>query len=66
MADRQFANLSIDQLEELFGTKRDNPDILTSLLNELSHRKTSRAKALRARVLQALAVLEKTGAGPPP
>jgi hypothetical protein len=63
MANRQFANLSVDQLEGLFGDKRGNSDILTSLLNELSHRKTSRAKVLRVRVLQALAVLEKSSRG---
>jgi hypothetical protein len=57
MTQRQFANLPIDRLESLFDRKRDNADVLTSLLGELSHRKTGRAKALKERVLQALSVL---------
>jgi hypothetical protein len=61
MPTRQLASLSIDQLEALFDAKRDSHDVLTSLLNELSHRRMKRAKALRARVMQALGVAEKNG-----
>lgn len=54
MTSRQLSNLSIQQMEELFDEKRDNLDMLTTLLGELSHRRTPRAKALKQRVLQAL------------
>ena len=56
MAKRQFANLSIVQLEKLFDEKRDRPDVLTSLQAELGHRKTPRARDLKRRVAQAIAV----------
>jgi hypothetical protein len=56
MGSRQFSRLPIQELEKLFEKKRTNADMLTSILAELSHRKTSRAKALRRRVLQGLAV----------
>jgi hypothetical protein len=56
MGARQFSRLSIQELEKLFDEKRTNADTLSSILAELSHRKTSRAKALKRRVLQGLAV----------
>lgn len=56
MGSRQFSRLSIQELEKLFDEKRMNADTLSSILAELSHRKTSRAKALKRRVLQGLAV----------
>jgi hypothetical protein len=56
MASRQFSRLSIQELEKLFDEKRANADTLSSILAELSHRKTSRAKNLKRRVLQGLAV----------
>lgn len=46
MASRQFARLTIQELEKLFDEKRTNADTLSSILAELAHRKTSRAKAL--------------------
>jgi hypothetical protein len=62
MPRRQLARFSIDRLEQMFDEKRDNPDVLTTLLAELSHRDTRRAKRLNGRVLQALGVLPKTQA----
>ena len=56
MAERMFARLGVVELEKLFDEKRTNFDVLTSLLAELSHRRTSRAKALRKRVVRAMAV----------
>ena len=56
MSERQLANLGIDGLERLFDEKRANIDVLTTLLAELSHRRTPRAQKLKRRVLQALAV----------
>ena len=56
MAPRQFARLSIQELEKLFDEKRTNADALSSILAELAHRRTSRSKALKRRVLKVLAV----------
>jgi hypothetical protein len=56
MSERQLANLRIDGLERLFDEKRANIDMLTTLLAELSHRRTPRAQKLKRRVLQALTV----------
>ncbi|MDO9411382.1 MAG: hypothetical protein Q7T81_02250 [Pseudolabrys sp.] len=56
MSKRQFANLSITQLEKLFDEKRDKIDVLTSLLAELNNRKMPRARDLKRRVAQAIAV----------
>jgi hypothetical protein len=56
MVQRQFFNVPIHELERIFDDKRQNQDVLTSLLTELSHRKVSRAKKLQKRVLQALSV----------
>lgn len=56
MSKRQFANFKITQLETLFDEKRDKPDVLESILVELTHRTVPRAKDLKRRVLQALAV----------
>ena len=58
MTERMLARLKIDELERLFDEKRQHKDALTSLLGELSHRKTSRAKALKQRVIQALGIAE--------
>jgi hypothetical protein len=55
MPHRQLANLGIDALEKLFDAKRSNSGALTTLLGELSHRKTPRSKALKRRVMDALA-----------
>jgi hypothetical protein len=56
MAQRQYFNLPINELERIFDDKRHNHDVLTSLITELSHRKVPRAKKLQKRVLQALSV----------
>jgi hypothetical protein len=56
MTQRQFFEFSIDKLEKLFDDKRHDVDVLTSLIAELSHRKTPRARSLQKRVLQALSV----------
>ena len=66
MTDRIYSRLSIDELEKLFDEKRTNVDMLMSILGELSHRRTSRAKSLKRRVMQGLsvasmAVKEKSG-----
>jgi hypothetical protein len=53
---RQFSNLKIEALEALFDERRTNPDVLASILGELSHRRTSRARKLRERVVRALSV----------
>jgi len=63
MAKRQFAGFSIQDLEKLFGKKRMNAGTLSSILAELSHRKMSRAKALKRRVLQGLAVCAVSASG---
>jgi hypothetical protein len=55
MARRQLANLGIDALEKLFDEKRTNSEVLTTILGELSHRKTPRSRALKRRVMDALA-----------
>jgi hypothetical protein len=55
MPERVLANLRIDELEKFFDQKRKNTEMLTTLLAELSHRRTSRARLLKNRVLQALA-----------
>jgi hypothetical protein len=59
MAKRQFANLGIDALEKLFDEKRTNSDVLTTLLGELSHRKVPRSRALKRRVMDALAFTKR-------
>lgn len=56
MPRRQLANVSIESLETLFDGKRTAPDVLTTLMVELSHRKTARARGLERRVRQALSV----------
>ena len=56
MPRRQFANLTIVQLEKLFDEKRDKRDTLKSILAELGHRDTARARHLKRRVTQAIAV----------
>jgi hypothetical protein len=58
-----FANLGIEALEKMFDDKRDNIDVLTSLLGELSHRSTPRARKLKQRVMDALSVVKKEAAG---
>jgi hypothetical protein len=55
MPRRQLANLGIDALEKFFDAKRNDSGALTTLLGELSHRKMPRAKALKRRVMDALA-----------
>lgn len=56
MPTRQFANLSIIQLEKLFDEKRDKLETLKSILAELGHRKVPRAHDLKRRVAQVLSV----------
>ncbi len=56
MPRRQLANLRIDALEKLFDGKRSNPAVLTTILGELAHRRTPRARKLRQRVVRALSV----------
>jgi hypothetical protein len=56
MPRRQFANMSVAQLEKLFDEKRDKPETLKSILAELTHRSVPRAQDLRRRVTQALSV----------
>jgi hypothetical protein len=56
MAQRQYFNLPINELERIFDDKRHNHDVLTGLITELSHRKVTRAKKLQKRVLQALSI----------
>jgi hypothetical protein len=58
MALRQLANLGIDALERLFDEKRANSDVLTTILGELSHRKTPRSRVLKRRVMDALAFVK--------
>ncbi len=71
MPRRTLANLRIDALEKLFDEKRSNPDVLTTIVGELAHRRTPRARKLRQRVVRALSV-EPSGlpklpdASPPP
>ncbi len=62
MSKRQFANFKITQIEKLFDDKRDKPDVLESILAELTHRTVPRAKDLKRRVLQALAVGQQPAA----
>lgn len=59
MPRRPLASMSIDQLEKLFDAKRQNIDVLTILLSELSHRDRPRARRLNGRVIQALGVAPK-------
>jgi hypothetical protein len=61
MPGRQFARLSIQDLEKLFDEKREKIDVLTSILNELGHRGTSRSKALKKRVMQGLSIAAVAG-----
>jgi hypothetical protein len=56
MPRRTLANLRIDGLEKLFDEKRSNAAVLTTILGELSHRSTPRARKLRGRVIAALSV----------
>ncbi len=56
MPKRQFANFKIEQLEKLFDEKRDKPELLQSILGELTHRTTPRSRELKRRVVQALSV----------
>jgi len=56
MARRVLANLKVEALEELFDQKRSNAEVLTSILAELSHRRTPRSRKLRQRVISALSV----------
>lgn len=56
MTSRQLASLPVDELERLFDEKRESPDFLQTLLGELSHRKTARARSLKRRVMGAFSV----------
>jgi hypothetical protein len=70
---RRFFRSSIQELETLFKENHNNVDILFSLEEELSHRKTERAARLRNQVEERLVVLrpspssrEQTSAELPP
>lgn len=56
MPERKYARSTVQDLEKLFSDNQSKIEALTPLLAELSHRRTSRAKALRKRVLKALTV----------
>jgi hypothetical protein len=59
MSERQFANFSIETLEKLFDESRKQLNVLQSIAAELvQHRKTSRAKKLLERVVQAIGIFE--------
>src|SRR4051794_25931037 len=51
---RRFSRISIDELEAAFDRKRADPNFLGKLVDELSHRSTSRAAELKVRATQAL------------
>src|SRR5689334_21463023 len=51
---RHFSRTSIDELEAAFDRKRSDSDFLAKLIDELSHRTTSRAGELKARATYAL------------
>lgn len=54
MNTRPLINLGIHELEEQFAGKKSDEKFLNSLLNELQHRKTKRALALRSQAVDAL------------
>jgi hypothetical protein len=54
-----FKTLGIAELEKLFDEKRQNVDVLTSILAEVSHRRVPRARDLKRRVMSALSVSER-------
>jgi hypothetical protein len=56
MNKRPFIKLSIQELEKVFAEERSNMKTINLIFAELSHRRTPRAKALRRRVLQVLAL----------
>lgn len=55
---RKFFNSSIADLERTFASSGSDGDVLQALADELTHRSTDRAKALKRRVIQALATEE--------
>lgn len=62
MSSRPYINKNIAQLEQIFRRVRDDVNELDVLVDELSYRKTPRARALAIKVDKALAVLVKRGA----
>lgn len=56
---RPLLNASIVQLETLFEKRNDDAEFLRTLLDELSHRSTERARRLKSQVAQALATRDK-------
>src|SRR5690349_14883732 len=57
---RPFSRISIDELEAAFDRKRSDSNFLGKLIDELSHRSTSRAGELKARATQALGTAGRT------
>lgn len=53
MSQRKFITLSIVELEALFASSSNNKQVLDELLDELSHRKTGRAKKLLQKIEKA-------------
>jgi hypothetical protein len=58
---RPFFSKSIEELEIVFDRRRDDPESLDNLIEELSHRTTQRASKLKTRAVQALGTIEKSG-----
>ncbi|WP_372012379.1 AAA domain-containing protein [Tistrella mobilis] len=61
MSSRPYMNKNIAQLEKIFRSVRDDVNNLNVLANELSYRKTNRARELAIKVDKTLAVLVKQG-----
>jgi len=57
---RPFLKLAIQKIESLFYKNKDNPVILSDIKNELNHRKTSKAKALKDDVNKASESIDKS------
>ena len=58
--NRPYFQDSFYDLERLFNSSKDNPRVLKTLLNELNHRSTDFACALRNEVEDCLKNLEET------
>ena len=59
MMKRPLIQKGVAELEQLFDQRRDDPQFLKQLLEELSERKVQRAQGLRQRVVQAMGVIAK-------
>jgi hypothetical protein len=66
LTSRPFFATSLLELEATFNRERNNPELLQTLLTELSHRRTGKAARLKAQVTESLETLRKRAQPPSP